>query len=347
MRLGPTSNAIVPADLAVDRRLTFRHYKRFRRAVLRGTLQQDPISPLTLLGMGRRCRRLWTQYFGAREQGSSPNTERYARGKSKNSARHRELILLSLLLLVASFIPAQAAMTVSARGTGGNTTGATSVTVTPASNLAAGSMGVIVVAADNAGAAGSALNCNASMADSVGNTWTLRLDVLFDNGAASAGIELCVYTGHIATAFTTANNVVVGFGNSVTAKSWTLTEVVPTAGLVPQFVTGAGGTGATSATPTVTTSSITSGNVVIGGGAAEATLAWTGDADTTNGTWANEQEIGNGTGTSGAAVTSQAKVVTATATQTYNPTLTSADQIIGWIQIAEAPPGMGKRIIRM
>lgn len=250
--------------------------------------------------------------------------------------------LLTLLLLCG---PVQAALTVQSRGTGGNTTGATSVTVTPASNLAAGSMGVIVVAADNAGAGGNAANCNTSMTDSVSNIWTRRLDVWFDNGAASAGIELCIYTGTLTTALTTANNVVVGFSNSVTAKSWTLTEIVPTTGFVPAFVTGAGGTGATSATPTVTTSSITSGNVVIGGGAAEATLAWTGDADSTNGSWTNEQEIGNGTGTSGAAVTSQAKVVTATATQTYNPTLTSADQIIGWIQISEAAAGMQRRVI--
>lgn len=258
-------------------------------------------------------------------------------------------VVKALIMLLTLCGPVSAAITATNRGSGGNTTGATSVTVTPASNLAAGSMGVIVVAADNAGAAGNNANCNASMTDSAGNTWTKRLNVWFDNGAASAGIELCIYTGELASALTTAGNVVVGFGNSVTAKSWTLTEVVPTAGFVPQFVTGAGGTGATSATPTVTTSSITAGNVVVGGGAAEATLAWTGDADSTNGTWANEQEIGNGTGTSGAAVTSQVKVVTATATQTYNPTLTSADQIIGWIEITETAVAgsMGKRLIRM
>lgn len=256
----------------------------------------------------------------------------------------RVFVVLLLLLCAQG---TQGAMSATSRGTGGNNTGATSVTVTPSSNLAAGSMGVIVVAADNAGSGGNAANCNSSMTDSVGNTWDRRLDVWFDNGAASAGIELCMYTALLTTAFTTANNVAVGFGNSVTAKSWTLTEVVPTAGMVPQFVTGAGGTGATSGTPTVTTGTITNGNVVIGGGAAEATLAWTGDADSTNGSWTNEQEIGNGTSTSGAAVTSQSKVVTATATQTYNPTLTSADQIIGWIEIAEIPPGMGKRQIRM
>lgn len=255
--------------------------------------------------------------------------------------------LLMLLLLCG---PVSAAVTIQSRGTGGNGTGAGTLTITPGSDLAAGSMGVIVLALDNSGAAGSNTTCNASMVDSVGNTWTERLDVVFDNGAASAGAELCIYTGALTTAFTTADNVVVGFGTSPAAKSWALLEVVPTSALfVMSFVDGAGGTGATSGTPTVTTSSITSGNVVIGGGSSESTLTWTGDADTSNGSWTNEQERGQGTGTTGIAVTSQAKVVTGTATQTYNPTQTSADQIIGWIQLAEvaAPSGMGKRIIWM
>lgn len=259
-------------------------------------------------------------------------------------------LLGALFLLVLLTISAHATTTISSRGTGGNTTGATTLTITPASNLAAGSLGVIVLAVDNAGSGGGTTICAASMSDSVSNSWTLRLDVLYDPAGVSAGAELCIYTGHLTTAFTTANNVVVSFGAiSPAAKSWTLTEVVPTAGMQMSFTTGAGGTGANSATPTVTTSSITSGNTVIGGGSAEATLAWTGDADTTNGSWVNEQEIGNGSGTSGIAVTSQAKVVTGTATQSYDPTLTAADQIIGWIQLAEVPiPGsMGRRIIRM
>lgn len=245
----------------------------------------------------------------------------------------RTLLLIALLACVPC--TAQAGVSIP-RGTGGNNTGATSVTVTPASNLAAGSTAVLVVAADNAGAAGSAANCNASMTDSVGNSWTKRLDVIYDPGAASAGIELCMYTGYLATAFTTANNVVVGFGNSVVAKSWTLTELAPQSALYQYvYVTGAGGTGAASGSPTVTTSSIPSGDVVVGGGASESTLTWTGDADSTNGNWEDEQEIGHGTGTSGAAVTSQIKITTGTGTQTYNPTQTSADQIIGWIQLHE------------
>jgi hypothetical protein len=35
------------------------------------------------------------------------------------------------------------------------------------------------------------------------------------------------------------------------------------------------------------------------------------------------------------AITTQGKVVNATATQTYNPTLTSADCILAWIAVEE------------
>ena len=257
----------------------------------------------------------------------------------------RTIGLLLFLFLLA--LPVQAAVTVNARGTGSNTTGSTSLTVTPGTNSAAGSLGVLAISLDNAGTAGSAVICNASMTDSVSNPWTLRLDVLFDNGAASAGIELCIYTAPFTTAFTTANNVVVGFGASPASKAWALWEVVPDTGFIPVYVTGAGNTGSTTGTPTVTTSSISSGDVVIGAGAVESADTWTGDADTTNGSWATHQHTAGGTGTTGAAITSQSKVVTATATQTYNPTLTSADVILGWIQITEVPPGMGKRMIRM
>jgi hypothetical protein len=186
----------------------------------------------------------------------------------------------------------------------------------------------------------------ASETDSVGNTWIKRLNPIYDPGAASAGVEVSFYTAHLTTAFTTGNNLVLDFvAVQPPAKSWALLEVVPAVGKIVSFVTGAAGTGASSASPTVTTSSITSGDVVIGGGGSESTLTWTGDADTSNGNWTNEQEIGNGTGTSGMAVTSQAKITTGTATQTYNPTQTAADQILGWIQVQEATPVARRPVI--
>src|SRR6185369_4406266 len=228
--------------------------------------------------------------------------------------------LYTLALLIALFAcsgSADAALTATARGTGGNNTGATSVTVTPQSNLAAGSMGVIMIALDNAGTAGSATVCAASMTDSVNNAWTRQQNGLFDNGAASAGVEIAFYTAKLTTAFTTADNVVVSFGStSVTAKAWALWEIAPAAGKTVSYITGAIGTGSTTGTPTITTGTITNGDAVIGGGGAESADTWAGDADTTNGSWSTHQHTAFGSGTTGMSVTSQVKVVSADATQT-------------------------------
>jgi hypothetical protein len=70
------------------------------------------------------------------------------------------------------------------------------------------------------------------------------------------------------------------------------------------------------------------------------TVPITPDADTTNGSWSTQQSTAQGTTTNGIAVASQRKVVTATATQTYNVTLDNvADCILGWIQLTETAGG--------
>jgi len=241
----------------------------------------------------------------------------------------RKLILL-LVLLPAM---AQAALTITARGTL-NTGSGTTRTVVPSGNLPAGSMGVLAIALDNAGTAGSAVICAASMVDSAGNTWTLRQDVLFDNGAASAGVEVAFYTGNLVNGLTTAQNVVVTFSASVTSSATAIWQVSASVGSVA-YVTGAAGVGDSLTPATVTTSSITNGNVVFGVTGLEAADSFTGDADTTNGTWTAHQHAAEGTGATGMSVTSQGKVVTATATQTYDTTFTSADNMLAWIQLQE------------
>lgn len=246
-------------------------------------------------------------------------------------------LLRTLLLCVFALNPIFATPTVSDRGSGNHNSSAASITITPGSNSASGSMGVLVVALDNGGSAGANTIAPTSATDSVGNVWTLRINPLFDNGAASAGVEVAFYTAPLTTAFTTSNNVVLTWlsSTSITAKAWALFEVVPTAGKTISYITGAAGTGSTTGTPTVTTGSITSGDVVIGGGGAESADTWAGDADTSNGSWSTHQHNAAGTGTSGMSVTAQSKVVTGTATQTYNPTLTSVDTILGWVQLRE------------
>jgi hypothetical protein len=247
--------------------------------------------------------------------------------------------LLALFLLLA--LPVQAAVSVTARGTGGNNSAGTSIAVVPSGTMAAGSMGVLMLGNDNAGSGGATPATPSSFTDSVGNTWTRRINPIYDPAGANAGVETAYYTATLTTAVTTSDNITLTV-TSLTAKAWALWEVVPTSNaFTMSYITGAAGTGAASATPTVTTGSITSGDVVIGGGGAEATNTWAGDGDSSNGSWSTQQTTGFGTGTTGMAVTSQYKVVTGTATQTYNPTLTSADQILGWIQLREIPAATG------
>lgn len=226
------------------------------------------------------------------------------------------------------------------RGSGGNTTAATSFTgVSPSGTIAAGSMGVLIITADNAGAGGATAVCPATITDSKGNVWTRRRNPIFDPGAAAAGVEIAVYTSLLTTALLATDNANFNWaaGVSVTAKNFAFKEVSASAG-VPTYVTGADGTGATTGTPTITTTSIANGDLVIGFGGSESADTWAGDADTTNGSWSTKVSRAAGTGATGMTLFTQHKVVTAAATQTFNPTLTSADVILAWIQIHETPP---------
>ena len=199
-------------------------------------------------------------------------------------------------------------------------------------------MAVLVVAADNGGGGG-AHNLT-GVSDSHGNTWTLRQSPLFDPGAAAAGVQgVIATTNQDAGTLTTGSTITVTFGNtSSPARAWTLTEVTKGASAVVQYVTGGVNTGAATASPTVTTASLTSGDAVIGGLFNEQGTGQTvtGDSDTSNGNWSTQQTNEIGTTAAGMSVASQGKVVTGNGTQTYNPTLgVSSDVILAWIQLRE------------
>lgn len=226
------------------------------------------------------------------------------------------------------------ALSAANRGSGGNNTAATSLTITPASNFTAGSFGILAVAYDNAGSQGA--DPFITISDTPVNTWTTRITSLNDPGAASAGSTLRIFTAPIST-LTTANTITVSFGaTSVTAKAWTLVEVSSNViGAVISYVTGAQATGS-GTTQTITTSSITINNLVFGVLGQEGNGTRTGDSDTTNGTWSTAQSAGFGTTTGGHETISQYKIVTATGAQTYNPTATAlGDWCIGWISVTE------------
>lgn len=231
------------------------------------------------------------------------------------------------------------ALTGTDRGTGTHNTAATSFTGSPGSNLTAGAMAVMVIASDNAGTLG-ALMATFTVTDTKGNTWTRRQSPLNDPGAAGQGVEGAIFTTpQNGGALTTGDTITVSFSDSPTAKTWTLMEVTAGAGNEVAYVTGNIGTGGTgTSSPTITTGTITDANMVIGALFLEsgASTTITEDSDTTNGSWSTQQQAKIGSAAAGTCAASQRKVVTATATQTYNPTLSvSPDLALAWIELRE------------
>lgn len=260
--------------------------------------------------------------------------------------------LLSIALLLLVSVGASAAITGTDRGVAGDTTAGATWAWSPSSNFAsATSWGVAALAVDNAETGGVA-HTVFTLTDDLGNTWTRQIAPLCDAASTLQGVEGAIFTTpQDGGQLTTATVITATFANAGTdTKVATLIEVTPTAGSTIEYVTGGVGTCAASTTPTVTTSSITSGNMVIGAVFIEygTNQTITEDADTTNGVWSTQQttETG-GTGNAGQSVASQWKVVTASATQTYDPTLgTAADLIEGWIELTETAAGGSGLLLR-
>jgi len=240
------------------------------------------------------------------------------------------------------------ALTVTNRGTGTHNTGA--ATLVPGGRtgtLAVGSMGVLLMALDNAGSAGSTLIAPDSWTDAKGNVWTLQRNALFDNGAASAGIEMAIYTAPITTALLTTDlGTMTWKSGSPVAKAWTWYEVIPSGANSVIFFASGNIAGATAANATVGTLSIDVGDAVVAGYFAEGVAAVTADSDTTNGSWTAQQTATIGATTSGVRIASQAKVQTTVgSTQSYDVTVASQDRIAGYIVLHElvqtvvSPPG--------
>ena len=118
------------------------------------------------------------------------------------------------------------ALTVTSRGTGTHNTGA--ATLVPGgrtATLAVGSMGVLCIALGNAGTSGSTVAAPSSWTDAKGNVWTRRINALYDNGAASAGVEMVFYTAPITVALLTTDlGTITWASGSPVAKVWTVSR---------------------------------------------------------------------------------------------------------------------------
>lgn len=207
--------------------------------------------------------------------------------------------------------------------------------------ISAGSMGVLCLEADNLGSGGNTTAQPASITDTQGNTWTRRINGFCDPGAAAAGVELSIYTAPITTGLGVTDTLSCTWVTvQPAAKSAIIFEFAPSGAGTMSYVSGSFGnnSGATPTTaPTVTTSSIPNNDWVIAMTGAEADDNLTADSTSTNGAWRQQTSNVNASGSTAAFTAAQLKQVTATATQTYAPTLgASADWATGWIELNDS-----------
>jgi hypothetical protein len=208
--------------------------------------------------------------------------------------------------------------------------------------MAAGSLAVLCLAADNS-VSGGATNNISSVTDSLNNVWYLRHKPIFDNGTTSAGEQgLIAVTNMSAGALQTGSTITVTFADATTAKAYALWEIVPSANGVPVYVTGgvqAGSAVGATGTYTITTGTIPVADIAITVHAMESgtTQTYTADTDVTNGTWSSVQYSEVGTTTSGCCIASQYKIQTTTAsTQAMDGgVLLAADSVGAWAQFSE------------
>lgn len=207
--------------------------------------------------------------------------------------------------------------------TNSTTSSAASLALTSVS-APVGSVLYVAVSANNSGTNGAA--CTTTCADDsaesgTANTWTQQTQVNNDPGAADAGITLTIFTS-ILTRALVADTITVSFSPNTTCVTITGEKGILDSGTASVVTVGAGATG-TGTTPSITSGSITSGDIIIGAVAAETNGSITADADTSDGTWSTQISVTADTGTAGTStrLVTQRKKVTATATQTYNPTI--------------------------
>jgi hypothetical protein len=168
------------------------------------------------------------------------------------------------------------------------------------------------------------------------------MDAIYDPGASSAGIEIAAYTAPIVTQVTTSDNVTVTIATTVANRLAIIWEVSG-AGGTPTYVASAPvsdllTSGQTGTAVSVTSSSITSGDAIIAwNGGRDTTALSASDTDTTNGSWSTVVSLGAAAANR---LATQNKVVTGTATQTWDLTLgASVAWECGWVQVREAAGG--------
>lgn len=207
-------------------------------------------------------------------------------------------------------------------------------TNTSGRTIPAGSMFVVGVASDNPASVTAPTFSTSN--NNTGGTWNFLATTIGSGVTTTAGSGIWTYSFYLYSTVDVPN------GTTISTITWSA-SVVARAGVMTAYtgVTGApygGGTAvSTAGTPSKATTSINSGDLVVGIGYGES-ASITGDADTTNGSWDAIDFAGTSgsTDATNVSVAIQDKIVTAAGIQTYNPT-TTADSAVHVGAFAAAP----------
>jgi hypothetical protein len=224
-------------------------------------------------------------------------------------------------------------------GTAAAASGASPLNITTTVAFAAGDAFMLVMAYDNSGGGGADPISTPTFVGTPGGSFVGTHAGLNDPGTASSGLAAKVF-GFLCTGALASGSVIgLQWSGTVVVRAAVLVKISSDAGTVG-YRTGSGsGTAVVaSAAPALTTASVNSGELVMCYAGHENGANIVGDADTTSGSWGTMVTTFNGSAQTGMAAGIQGKVVTATATQTFNPTGTSSDWLLGFFVFTEIIP---------
>jgi hypothetical protein len=147
------------------------------------------------------------------------------------------------------------------RGTASNKSSGTTISLTPTATIPVGALVVVEVAADNVGTSNAADTTEHGIASSPGQTWTKLREMSRGAGSAAAGVVTSLWATVVTTALTTSDSITLTISSARTAKviaarAFTFSNFW--SANLSGVVTGTP-THGNSASPSVSTSSLSSG----------------------------------------------------------------------------------------
>lgn len=202
-----------------------------------------------------------------------------------------------------------------------------------------GDLLIIVCQTSNSGSSGAAVTVTVadnSAASGAANTYTQRTQVNKTGGVVDDGTTLTMFTC-IVTRPLSANTITCSFSplcnQGVAVGGY---RFAPGSGEAALYVEAGSGATGNSTTPSITSGTIVTNDTIVAALATEGDAVCTGDSDTTRGNWSTQYGAtsGGGGGVLEGQFESQWKTVTSDGTQTYNPTLASAqDWAVNYIVV--------------